>query len=41
MSASLRVQVERRSGVLVVPSRAVQTAGASKLVDVLRDGRIQ
>jgi len=41
MSASLRVQVERRTGVLLVPSRAVQTAGASKVVDVLRDGRIQ
>jgi len=41
MSASLRVQVERRTGVLLVPSRAVQTAGASKVVDVLRDGRVQ
>jgi len=41
MSASLRVQVERRTGVLLVPSRAVQTVGASRVVDVLREGRIQ
>ncbi|MBU0494056.1 MAG: efflux RND transporter periplasmic adaptor subunit [Chloroflexi bacterium] len=41
MSAGLKVQVERRTGVLLVPSRAIQTAGASKVVDVLRDGRVQ
>jgi len=41
MSAGLRVQVEQRTGVLLVPNRAVQTAGGSKVVDVERDGRVQ